>query len=112
MNPAFPAALAGMVPGLPLILDHLGGTRDPQRPSDAWRSGIRLLGKHPPVFCKISGLMAPETADRSRAPQDTGYYAPVLEHLWENFGEDRLLYGCNWPVSHTGASHAELLRVV
>jgi predicted TIM-barrel fold metal-dependent hydrolase len=111
-NAAFPAALAGMAPGLPLILNHLGGAREPQRPSDAWKSGIRLLGKHPLVFCKISGLMAPKTDDPDRAPQDTGYYAPVLEHLWENFGENRLLYGSNWPVSHTGASHAALFRVV
>ena len=112
VNVAFPAALARMVPGLPLILNHLGGTRDPQRPSDAWKNGIRLLGKHPSVFCKISGLLEPNTADPGPAPQDTGYYAPVLEHLWECFGEDRLLYGSNWPVSHTGTSHAALFRVV
>jgi L-fuconolactonase len=112
VNSAFPAALAGMIPTLPLILNHLGGNRDPQRPSDAWKNGIRLLGKHPQVFCKISGLMDPETAAPDRAPQDTEYYTPVLEHLWDCFGEDRLLYGSNWPVSHKGASHGALFRVV
>ena len=30
---------------------------------------------------------------------DVSYYAPALDVVWNAFGEDRLIYGSNWPVS-------------
>lgn len=32
------------------------------------------------------------------APTELEFYRPVLELLWRCFGEDRLIYGSNWPV--------------
>ena len=29
-------------------------------------------------------------------------YLPTLDFLWRNFGEDRLIFGTNWPVSDAG----------
>ena len=40
------------------------------------------------------------------------YYRPVLDTLWELFGEDRLVYGSNWPVSEHGASFATVVGIV
>ena len=31
-------------------------------------------------------------------PTGLDHYGPVLEALWTHFGEDRLVYGSNWPV--------------
>ena len=33
---------------------------------------------------------------------DPTKYAPTLEFLWKTFGEDRLIFGTNWPVSDAG----------
>ena len=33
---------------------------------------------------------------------DASRYAPTLEFLWRTFGEDRLIFGTNWPVSDAG----------
>lgn len=46
------------------------------------------------------------------APRDTAYYAPILDHCWENFGEERVVYGSNWPVCEKGGSYANQFQIV
>ena len=48
----------------------------------------------------------------SHAPRDTAYYQPVLDHCWECFGEDRVVYGSNWPVSEKGGTYADEFKIV
>ena len=47
-----------------------------------------------------------------QAPRDTAYYLPILDHLWETFGPDRLIYGSNWPVSDKGAPYDVIFKIV
>jgi L-fuconolactonase len=35
-----------------------------------------------------------------------------LDVLWKAFGEDRLVYGSNWPVSERFADYATVQRIV
>ena len=47
------------------------------------------------------------------APTDMDFYAPVLDALWGLFGEDRLIYGSDWPVSdRSGREYADIQRLV
>ncbi|MEO6739278.1 MAG: amidohydrolase family protein, partial [Chthoniobacteraceae bacterium] len=78
-------------------------------------AGMATLGKRKNVFCKVSALMEQtrESAMRwGNAPRDTAFYAPVLDHCWESFGENRLVYGSNWPVCEKGGTYAEQFRIV
>ena len=68
------------------------------------------VAEHPNVYCKVSGLV--ESAQESPAPDDVGYYTPTLDVLWEAFGEDRLVYGSNWPVSERFADYATVQKIV
>ena len=43
---------------------------------------------------------------------DTAAYLPILDHLWQTFGPDRLIYGSNWPVSDKGAPYATVFNIV
>jgi predicted TIM-barrel fold metal-dependent hydrolase len=109
------AKLAAEVPALRIIIDHVGGAGDAADLSDDWRRGMAALGKQTNVFCKVSGM--PEQTRESRkewgrAPRDAAYYAPILNHCWECFGEDRLVYGSNWPVAEKGGSYADQFRIV
>jgi len=75
----------------------------------AWSAKLRDVAKHPNVFCKLSGL--DQQAGVKPAPKELAHYAPVLDLLWECFGEDRLIYGSNWPVTLLRtdfATHQEL----
>lgn len=38
-------------------------------------------------------------------------YRPFLDALWNAFGEDRVLYASNWPVSESDAAYETLERL-
>ncbi|TDU81667.1 putative TIM-barrel fold metal-dependent hydrolase [Prosthecobacter fusiformis] len=106
------ARLAEEVPDLRIVINHLGGAGDPQNLKPEWKENIRLVAKQPRVFMKVSGMPEQVRAEEGQAPRDTEYYLPVLEHLWECFGPDRLIYGSNWPVSDRGAAYETVFKLV
>ncbi len=109
------AQLAADVPALRIIVDHVGSAGDPQKLAEAWRMGIRTTGSQRNIWCKVSALIeqtAMSSAEHGKAPRETAFYAPILDHCWEHFGEDRLVYGSNWPVSEKGGTYADQFRIV
>ena len=105
------ALMASKIPELRIVINHIAGVRiDGKSPDPAWTEGIQKAGKYSNVYCKVSGLV--ESTQESPAPDDVGYYTPTLDLLWEAFGEDRLVYGSNWPVSERFADYATVQRIV
>lgn len=92
-----------LVPNLRIVIDHL-----PQfaQPADA---NLRELGKRPQVYVKISEVL--RRVD-GKVPADLGFYRPKLDELFGIFGEDRLLFGSDWPNSDDWAPYPEVLRIV
>lgn len=96
------ARLAGAVPDLRMVLDHLGkpavGTADaPLGPTAEWVRDLEEVAKHPETFCKLSGLPA-EAGGAWSAEQ----LVPFLDAAADAFGADRLMWGSDWPVSAVG----------
>jgi L-fuconolactonase len=107
------ARLADAVPQLRIVIDHVASARiDGKTPEPAWRDGMKSAAAHPNVFCKISGLVEGTGRTDGTAPADVGFYRPVLDALWELFGEDRLVYGSNWPVSARFASCSVVQSII
>jgi len=52
------------------------------------------LAKFPNVLCKISGIVT-EANWQVWSADD---FRPYLDHVFEIFGPDRLMYGSDWPV--------------
>ena len=71
---------------------------------------MQRAASFPQVFMKVSGLV--EQTDVRPAPSDLTHYEPTLDVLWEAFGEDRLIYGSNWPVSDIGGNYAIVIGLV
>jgi predicted TIM-barrel fold metal-dependent hydrolase len=67
-------------------------------------------GKH--VFCKVSALVDGTRRSNGDAPRDVEFYRPVLDGVWEAFGEDRLIFGSNWPVSDRFATYGVVHSIV
>jgi L-fuconolactonase len=63
------------------------------------------------VFCKVSGLVE-GSGRRGGAPADVEFYRPVLDAVWERFGEARVIYGSNWPVSEMFAPFGTVHQIV
>lgn len=106
------ARLAKALPDLRIVVNHCGGVRiDGKSIPFEWIREIYPLADHPNVFMKVSGL--PENTGRAgNAPTDADFYDSVLDTLWNAFGEDRLIFGSNWPVSARFATLSQILGIV
>jgi len=104
--------LAAEVPDLRIVINHLGGSGDPQSIHADWHANVREIARRENVFMKVSALPEQVRCEPGQAPADTQYYLPILDHLWECFGEDRLIFGSNWPVSDRGAPYDVVYKIV
>ena len=59
---------------------------------------LLLWGTLPNTFCKISGIVA-----RAQERWDAETLAPTINHCLDSFGEERVIFGGDWPVSLLGA---------
>jgi len=74
---------------------------------DRWQRGIAELAKRKNVICKISGIVA--SAPKGWIAQDL---APVINHCWESFGPDRVVFGGDWPVCTKGATYRQWVEAL
>ena len=103
--------LTDRVPNLRIVIDHLLRI---ELPSDAaalgpYRANLRELGKRPQVYVKGSGVL--RRVD-GRVPDDLNFYRARLDELWDIFGQDRLIYGSDWPNSDQWAQYPLQLKIV
>jgi predicted TIM-barrel fold metal-dependent hydrolase len=107
------ARLAGRVPELRIVINHAANLRiDGKAPPRGWLTDIDAAAKHANVFMKVSGLVEGVQAAGVKAPSDVEFYRPALDALWQAFGEDRLIYGSNWPVSERFADYGVVQGIV
>ena len=107
------ARLAKRLPELRVVINHLANVRiDGKAPPADWTQGMRAAAQHRNVFCKVSALVEGATVRDGKAPTELEFYVPVLDVAWNAFGQDRLIYGSNWPVSERFASYATVQRIV
>ena len=113
--PADVARLAEKLPTLRIVITHRGNVDvDGEAPPQLWRDGMKAAAKHPRVFCKVSALVehAKPKSGEKKVPEEVDFYRPVLDAIWATFGDDRLIYGSNWPVSDRYASYKTLFSIV
>lgn len=100
--------LARAFPGQRFVLDHLAKPRLREGLLHPWREHLQELAACPNVMCKVSGLVT--EADWSRwTPADL---RPYLDAALEAFGEERLMFGSDWPVALLAGSYARVFQVV
>ncbi len=87
--------LVRLCPDTTFILDHLGKPAIKERRLDLWRKQIQELASYPNVVCKISGMVT--EADPKHWTIDD--LAPYVAHVLDVFGEDRIVFGGDWPVA-------------
>jgi L-fuconolactonase len=99
------------VPNLRIVIDHLPQL-DP--PTDApalkqYEANLRELGKRSQVYVKISEVL--RRVD-GKIPEDLNFYRSRIDHLWDVFGEDRVVFGSDWPNSDNWAPYETGFRIV
>jgi L-fuconolactonase len=88
-------------PETQFILDHLGKPDVRAGLLDPWREHVAALAELPNVVCKVSGLVT--EADHAR--WTAGDLEPYVAHVLQVFGEDRVLFGGDWPVVTLAAEY-------
>ncbi|HAB17579.1 MAG TPA: amidohydrolase family protein [Verrucomicrobiota bacterium] len=106
------AQLGNAIPDLRIIVDHCANVPVGSPPPNLWIAGLSACHYAPNVSMKVSGLVEGTGRRGGQAPTDLAYYRSVLDSLWATFGEDRLIYGSNWPVCLHFASYATVLAIV
>jgi L-fuconolactonase len=103
--------IAKRLPKLKILINHLTGLIINGVPAEeAWTKKVQAAAKYPNVYCKVSGIF--QRSNRMPASKDVAYYAPIFEVIWEAFGEDRIIYGSNWPVTDRGGEYGEQLAII
>jgi L-fuconolactonase len=105
--------LSQRIPNLRIILDHCASVSiDGKAPPADWQQEITACAAQPLIYCKVSGLVEATGNKDGTAPSDLAFYKPVLDILWERFGNQRVIYGSNWPVSLRCAPYAQVQALV
>jgi L-fuconolactonase len=105
------ADVAERLPHLRIVVDHMPHMEQPTE-EPARRDFARYLGElgaAPNVSIKLSEI--PELKDGSLV-RDIALYQEHLDMLWTVFGEDRCIFGSDWPNSDHVASLPQTLSLV
>ena len=92
-------------PDLRIVIDH--GAKPPIAANEfaEWAETMSRLAALPQVYCKLSGLLT-----EARPDQPPEAIAPYVDHLIALFGQDRLMWGSDWPVVNLATDYAAWLR--
>ena len=103
--------IAARLPDLKILVNHVTGLIITGEKADpAWVATVKKAARHQNVYCKVSGIF--QRTGKMPAPKKVSYYAPIFEVVYQAFGEDRIIYGSNWPVTDRGGSYAEQFSII
>lgn len=100
--------LVHQFPNQKFILDHLAKPDIKNQKIASWKRAIQQLAKASNVFCKISGVLT--EADLTH--WKTEDFIPYLDVVFEAFGEDRVLFGSDWPVCLLAGNYDEVFDLI
>ncbi|MCI1755265.1 MAG: amidohydrolase family protein [Sphingobium sp.] len=87
------AILGHRHPDLKIVLNHAAKPDIASGELNSWRENMREISRLENVFCKVSGL-----ATQASVATAVEELEPIIAHLYMCFGEDRLIWGSDWPV--------------
>lgn len=101
-----PAAIATAkaFPQARFVLDHAAKPPIADGGSAEWSDRIASLAASGNVWCKVSGL----ATEAKWTDWDAERLFPFVQHVATCFGEDRLIFGSDWPVCLLAGSYGEI----
>jgi len=95
-------------PQTSFILDHIAKPDIRNHLNDPWQQQIGELAALPNVVCKISGLVT-EADPQNWTEADLW---PYINRVLEVFGEERVLFGSDWPVALLATNYARWVETL
>lgn len=94
-------------PDLKIVINHGAKPNIKDHELIQWRTDLSTFRDLPNVSCKLSGLVT--EAGSNWQPKDL---YPYMDILFDIFGEQRILWGSDWPVSLLASSYAKWFDTV
>lgn len=88
--------ISDKVPALRIVLDHLPNFEPAPAERPAYDAALREFAKRPQVYVKLSAIL--RRVD-GKVSTELSSYRDTLERLVGTFGDDRILFGSDWPNS-------------
>jgi len=98
------AKVAAQLPEQRFVLDHIAKPMVRAGLIQTWRDDLKELARLPNVLCKISGLVTEAKMPGWKAED----FRPYLDVVLEAFGEDRVMFGSDWPVCLLGGTYEQI----
>jgi predicted TIM-barrel fold metal-dependent hydrolase len=84
------------VPTLRVVIDHLAGYDPTPADQPAYDAALREIAQRPQIFAKVSQIIH---RVGGQVATDVGPYRARVDTLVQTFGEDRIIFGSDWPNS-------------
>lgn len=115
-NPSMPlmtanVMLADAIPNLRIIMDHLPSFDPTPDGQAAYESVVKEMVARPNIFVKLSEVYHPRS-DTRQVVDDYTRLRERLEYLYGMFGEDRVIFGTDYPNSYGVATISEEVGVM
>jgi predicted TIM-barrel fold metal-dependent hydrolase len=88
--------ISDAVPTLRIVIDHLPALDPDSANQAAYDAALQEIGKRPQIFVKLSEIIH---RVNGRVSTELSSYGARLDTLMGVFGEDRVLFGSDWPNS-------------
>tara|TARA_B100000941_G_scaffold286039_1_gene258985 strand:- start:2260 stop:3090 length:831 start_codon:yes stop_codon:yes gene_type:complete len=88
------------------VIDHIAKPNIKENIFEPWAEEISELAKIDSLNCKISGMV--EEMDEL---QGISILQSYTDHIFKCFGDDKIMYGSNWPVCLSKKSYSEVLEI-
>ena len=89
------------------VIDHIAKPNMRGGNIKDWLDGIENISKNNNVYCKISGMVT-ETEWNNWEKDD---FLVFMNAVYDAFGEDRIMFGSDWPVCTLSADYEEVLDI-
>ena len=103
--------LADAIPELRIIMDHLPSFDPTAQGQLAYEAVVKEMAAHPNIFVKLTEVYHPRLSDNVIV-KDYALLLARLEYLFSIFGEDRVIFGTDYPNSYGVATIAEEVALV
>ena len=100
--------LVGELPPLPLVIDHIAKPDIRNASYADWAEHMTAIARHDNAWCKVSGMVT--EADWHNWSQQT--FERYLALVFDAFGDDRVMFGSDWPVCTVAADYARVADIV
>ncbi|MGJ8680987.1 amidohydrolase family protein [Paraglaciecola sp.] len=99
--------IAKQYPRLKIVINHCAKPDIGNQEYDEWAKTIAEFETLTNVFVKVSGLQT-----EAKKPQKLCiYYAKYFKHIHAIFGEQRMMWGSDWPVVNINSSYKDWLKL-